>query len=81
MSHVDYALHESSLGYAVFRVVHQTDGIALRLKETREAVSDLSRFGKMVQLVNFSPFQCVLLPTAPPRALLLSSKRGAHTDF
>ena len=57
MSHVDYALHESALGYALFKVIHQTDGIALRLKETQEAVTDLKKFGKMVQLVNFSPFR------------------------
>jgi len=62
MAHVDYALHESALGYALFKVVHQTDGIALRLKETQEAVNDISRFSKMVKLVNFSPFRSVFLP-------------------
>jgi len=57
MSHVDYALYESALGYAIFKVVHQADGIAVQLKETQEAVSDLRKFGKMVTLVNFSPFR------------------------
>lgn len=59
MSAVDYLLHESSVGYALFKVVHQADTIGNRLKEVQEAATDLSKFGKMVELVSFAPFQSV----------------------
>lgn len=54
---VDYLLHESSVGYAVFAVHLQSDTVGARLKEVQDAHTDLSRFGKMVQLVSFAPFQ------------------------
>ncbi|MCJ1415176.1 snoRNP complex protein nop56 [Xylographa parallela] len=54
---VDYLLHESSVGYAVFQVVHQADSVGNRLKEVQESVQDLAKFGKMVKLVSFAPFQ------------------------
>ncbi|KAK3100925.1 Nucleolar protein 56, partial [Teratosphaeriaceae sp. CCFEE 6253] len=54
---VDYLLHESSVGYAVFAVRLQSDTVGARLKEVQEAHTDLARFGKMVQLVSFAPFQ------------------------
>lgn len=57
MSHIDYALYESPVGYALFQVVHQADAVGLKLKETQAAVNDLAKFGKMVKLVNFSPFR------------------------
>jgi nucleolar protein 56 len=57
MSHIDYALYESPVGYALFKVVHQQDAVGLKLKETQAAVNDLAKFGKMVQLANFSPFR------------------------
>jgi nucleolar protein 56 len=57
MSHIDYALFEAPVGYAIFQVVHQPDAIGLKLKEVQEASSDLAKFGKMVKLVNFSPFR------------------------
>ena len=57
MSHIDYALYETSLGYGLFKVVHQADGIAVQLKETQDAVTDLRKFGKMVTLVSFSAFR------------------------
>lgn len=53
----DYLLHESSVGYAVFSVKLQADSIGARLKEVQDAHADLARFGKMVQLVSFAPFQ------------------------
>ncbi|KJZ78173.1 Nucleolar protein 56 [Hirsutella minnesotensis 3608] len=56
MSHIDYALFEAPVGYAVFKVVHQADALGLKLKEVQEAATDLSKFGKMVKLVNFTPF-------------------------
>jgi len=54
---VDYLLHESSVGYAVFSVRLQNDTVGARLKEVQDAHNDLARFGKMVQLVSFAPFQ------------------------
>ena len=56
-ANVDYLLHESSVGYAVFQVVHQADAVGNRLKEVQDAVQDLAKFGKMVKLVSFAPFQ------------------------
>ena len=35
---VDYLLHESSVGYAIFRVVHQADTVGNRLKEVQDSV-------------------------------------------
>jgi len=57
MATVNYLLHESSVGYAVFTVKLQSDTIGARLKEVQDSHSDLARFGKMVQLVSFAPFQ------------------------
>lgn len=57
MTRVDFLLHESAVGYAVFKVVHQQDTVGLHLKEVQKAGQDLSKFGKMVQLVNFAPWR------------------------
>jgi hypothetical protein len=57
MSAVDYLLHESSVGYAIFQVIHQADTIGNRLKEVQDASQDLAKFGKMVKLVNFAPYR------------------------
>jgi nucleolar protein 56 len=57
MSAIDYLLHESSVGYAIFQVVHQADAIGSRLKEVQDAAQDLAKFGKMVKLVNFAPYR------------------------
>ena len=59
MAKVDYLLHESSVGYALFEVVYQADVVGNRLRAVRDAMIDLSRFGKMVKLVSFAPFQYV----------------------
>ncbi|PWI72303.1 SIK1-like protein [Purpureocillium lilacinum] len=56
MSHIDYALFEAPVGYAVFKVVHQADAVGLKMKEVQEAATDLAKFGKMLKLVNFTPF-------------------------
>lgn len=53
---VDYLLHESAAGYAIFEVVHQSDVVGNRMKEVQDAVQDLAKFGKMVKLVSFAPF-------------------------
>ncbi|KAF1825037.1 pre-rRNA processing nucleolar protein-like protein Sik1 [Dissoconium aciculare CBS 342.82] len=57
MSTVNYLLHESSVGYAVFTVKLQSDTVGARLKEVQDSHADLAKFGKMVQLVSFAPFQ------------------------
>ena len=57
MSSIDYLLHESSVGYAVFSVRLASDTIGARLKEVQDAHTDLARFGKLIQLVSFAPFQ------------------------
>ncbi|KAF1984112.1 Nop domain-containing protein [Aulographum hederae CBS 113979] len=54
---VDYLLHESGVGYAVFKVTIQADTVGNRLKEVQEGSQDLAKFGKMVQLVSFAPFE------------------------
>ncbi|KAF1352050.1 hypothetical protein BDV97DRAFT_292472 [Delphinella strobiligena] len=54
---VDYLLHESSVGYAVYKVRIQADTVGNRLKEVQEQSQDLAKFGKMVELVSFAPFQ------------------------
>lgn len=43
---VDYLLHESSVGYAVFKVIHQADTIGNRLKEVQDSVQVLCCIGK-----------------------------------
>lgn len=57
MAAVDYLLHESSVGYAIFEVVHQAETIGNRLKEVQDAAQDLAKFGKMIKLVNFAPWR------------------------
>ena len=57
MAHVDYLLHESAVGYALFKVTFQADAVGLRLKEVQDGAQDLSKFGKMVKLVNFAPYR------------------------
>ncbi|EMF08704.1 Nop-domain-containing protein [Sphaerulina musiva SO2202] len=54
---VDYLLHESSVGYAIFQVKLQSDTIGARLKEVQDSQTDLAKFGKQVQLVSFTPFK------------------------
>ncbi|MCJ1274088.1 snoRNP complex protein nop56 [Puttea exsequens] len=54
---VDYLLHESSVGYAVFQVTDQLDTVGNRLKEVQDSVQDLARFGKLAKLISFAPFQ------------------------
>ena len=57
---VNYLLHDSAVGYGIFEVVHQADSVGIRLNEVQDAMGDLAKFGKMVKLVNFSPWRLVL---------------------
>lgn len=53
----DFLLHEGPMGYSLFKSVHQPDTVGNRLKEVQETQQDLAKFGKMVQLVSFLPFE------------------------
>ena len=53
----DFLLHEGPMGYALFKVIHQVDTVGNRSKEVQEAAQRLEKFGKMVQLVSFLPFE------------------------
>ncbi|KAG2745422.1 Nop-domain-containing protein [Suillus brevipes Sb2] len=51
-----HALFESASGYAIFDVkLHEN--IGSRVKSVQDSINDLSKFGKMVTLVSFSPFK------------------------
>lgn len=73
MSEVDYALFEAPVGYALFQIVHQADVVGLKSREGQEAANDLSKFGKMVKLVNFSPFRYVAGWCGPVPGSLLTA--------
>ena len=47
---VDYLLHESSVGYAVFKVIHQADTVGNRLKEVQDSVQVLCCIGKITEV-------------------------------
>lgn len=54
-----YLLYESASGYALFHA-RGLDEIGQNTEAVRNSVSDLNRFGKVVQLTAFSPFQSAL---------------------
>jgi len=60
----DYLLFEAPMGYSIFKVVHQADTVGNRLKEVQDSVQDLAKFGKMVELTSFLPFEYVPLSPA-----------------
>lgn len=53
----DYLLFEGPVGYSLFKVARQGDVVGNGLKEVQEGVQDLAKFGKMVQLSSFLPFE------------------------
>ncbi len=53
----DFLLHEGPMGYSLFKVVHQPESVGNRLVEVQNGVQDLSKFGKMVSLQSFLPFE------------------------
>ena len=53
----DFLLFEGPVGYSLFKVVHQPDSAGNRLKEVQDGVNDLSKFGKLVELSSFLPFE------------------------
>ncbi|WVZ00344.1 hypothetical protein V8G54_026413 [Vigna mungo] len=54
-----YLLYESASGYALFEA-HGLDEIGQNTEAVRNSVSDLNRFGKVVQLRSFNPFTSAL---------------------
>ncbi|XP_028766242.1 nucleolar protein 56 [Neltuma alba] len=54
-----YLLHESASGFALFHA-HGLDEIGQNTEAVRNSVSDLNRFGKVVQLAAFLPFESAL---------------------
>ncbi|KAJ5703522.1 Nucleolar protein 56, partial [Penicillium malachiteum] len=53
----DYLLFESPIGYSLFKVAIKGDVVGNSLKEVQEGVNDLSKFGKMIDLASFLPFE------------------------
>ncbi|KAK2808383.1 snoRNP complex protein nop56 [Emmonsiellopsis sp. PD_5] len=53
----DFLLFEGPMGYSIFKVVHQADTVGNQLKEVQENLQDLAKFGKMVELASFLPFE------------------------
>ncbi len=51
-----HLLFESATGCAVFKCV-QVEEIGNKTKAVQESIQNLNTFGKMVQLVSFSPFR------------------------
>ncbi|EXJ93732.1 hypothetical protein A1O1_02125 [Capronia coronata CBS 617.96] len=54
---MEFLLYEGPMGYALFKATHQPDTVGNRLKEVQNSVQDLAKFGKMVDLVSFLPFE------------------------
>ncbi|XP_059443156.1 nucleolar protein 56-like [Corylus avellana] len=54
-----YLLYESASGYGLF-LAHGLDEIGQNTEAVRNSVSDLNRFGKVVQLTAFHPFESAL---------------------
>ena len=54
-----YLLYESSSGYGLFEA-HGLDEIGQNTEAVRSSVSDLSRFGRVVQLTAFHPSKSAL---------------------
>ncbi|XP_076901974.1 nucleolar protein 56-like isoform X2 [Bidens hawaiensis] len=54
-----YLLFESSSGYGLF-AAHGIDEIGQNTEAVRNSVTDLNRFGKVVKLIAFNPFESAL---------------------
>lgn len=53
---VTHVLFESASGYAVFEAKQQEE-IGAKTAAFQASIEDLQKFGKMVQLISFSPFK------------------------
>ncbi|RXH96035.1 hypothetical protein DVH24_008535 [Malus domestica] len=54
-----YLLYESASGYSLF-LAHGIDQIGQNTEAVRGSISDINRFGKVVQLAAFDPFESAL---------------------
>ncbi|KAM2231050.1 hypothetical protein EV1_015118 [Malus domestica] len=54
-----YLLYESASGYSLF-LAHGIDQIGQNTEAVRSSISDINRFGKVVQLAAFDPFESAL---------------------
>lgn len=57
---INYLLHESPVGYAVFEVISQPDTIGSRLKEVQNSIEVFSltpKFGEFDKLMECRTFQ------------------------
>ena len=62
----DFLLFESPMGYSLFKKTMKGDIVGNSLKEVQSGVNDLAKFGKMVELASFLPFEYVFCaPEAP----------------
>lgn len=62
----DFLLFESPMGYSLFKNTMKGDIVGNSLKEVQSGVNDLAKFGKMVELASFLPFEYVFCaPEAP----------------
>ncbi|KAI0199580.1 Nop-domain-containing protein [Astrocystis sublimbata] len=77
MPHLDYLLHESATGYALFKVVHQQDDIALRTEEAKNAAEDLAKLGKMLSLTSYAVWRSA----AEALENIHSISEGMMTDY
>lgn len=53
----DFLLFEGPMGYSLFKTAHKGDTVGNALKEVQDGVNDLAKFGKMVELSSFLPFE------------------------
>ncbi|KAI1817683.1 Nop-domain-containing protein [Poronia punctata] len=77
MPHIDYLLHESATGYALFKVVHQQDEIGLRTEEVKKAAEDLAKLGKMLSLTSYAVWRSA----AEALENIHSISEGLMTDY
>lgn len=54
-----YLLYESASGYALF-LAHGIDEIGQNTEAVRNSITDLKRFGKVVKIEAFNPFESAL---------------------
>ncbi|CAL5373967.1 unnamed protein product [Camellia sinensis] len=67
-----YLLYESASGYALL-LAHGIDEIGQNTEAVRNSLTDLNRFGKVVKLVAFTPFESISTNATP-------SPKGHMTD-
>ncbi|KAL0429599.1 UNVERIFIED_CONTAM: Nucleolar protein 56 [Sesamum radiatum] len=72
-----YVLYESASGYGLF-LAHGIDEIGQNTEAVRSSVDDLNRFGKVVKLAAFSPYESALDALNQCNAVSEEPKLGSH---